>query len=240
MVSSGDSAESIVRMLLQGTEVVVKITGSAIKNVAVALYALSKEKGNSKGKVNLTKMLNTKKECKIYSIKEEDLKVFKKQANIYGVLFCALVNKNEKSKDGMVDLMIRSEDASKVNRIVSRFNLSSIDRATLRTENEKDINLNAKIETKTTTKTKTKIIEDKEKREVDPKSMGEKLKNQSENLSNTKNQQMDIKDEKTSVKEKIDGFKDKIKSKEEEKSKARDVRGKKPEKTKKKNRKKER
>ena len=41
MNTSGDAAEQIVRLTLEGYEVVLKITGSAAKNIAAFLYAAS-------------------------------------------------------------------------------------------------------------------------------------------------------------------------------------------------------
>ena len=40
MNSSGDAAEQIVRMSLEGTEVALRLTGSAAKNIAAALYTI--------------------------------------------------------------------------------------------------------------------------------------------------------------------------------------------------------
>ncbi len=233
MSTSGDSAESIVRMMLNGSEVILKITGSASKNIAMALYVMSKEQKNSKGKTNLSKMLNTKKECKVFSIKEEDLKEFTKQAKAYGVLFCALVNKKEKSKDGMVDLMVKAEDASKVNRIITRYKMVSVDRASLINEAKEELSQTANSKTETITKTKTKtkttvVEESKEKElpkevnatneikeviEVDPKLQGETEKNQSENLLNMSKKEEEVfkKVKKPSVKEKLASYKDKSK-----------------------------
>ena len=239
MSTSGDSAESIVRMMLNGSEVILKITGSASKNIAMALYVMSKEQKNSKGKTNLSKMLNTKKECKVFSIKEEDLKEFTKQAKAYGVLFCALVNKKEKSKDGMVDLMVKAEDAAKVNRIITRYKMVSVDRATLINEAKEELNQSADskkeliTKTKTKTKTKTTVIEEskekelpkkvggKEVIEVDPKLQGEMEKNQLENLlnMNKKEEEVSKKAKKTSVKEKLDSYKNKSKKDFESKNK---------------------
>ena len=256
MSTSGDSAESIVRMMLNGSEVILKITGSASKNIAMALYVMSKEQKNSKGKTNLSKMLNTKKECKVFSIKEEDLKEFTKQAKAYGVLFCALVNKKEKSKDGLVDLMVKAEDAAKVNRIITRYKMVSVDRATLINEAKEELNQSADskkeliTKTKTKTKTKTTVIEEskekelpkkvggKEVIEVDPKLQGEMEKNQLENLlnMNKKEEEVSKKAKKTSVKEKLDSYKNKSKKDfEKAKSKEKDSKNKT---TKKKNKKK--
>lgn len=134
MNSSSDAAESIVRMSLQGTEVALKITGSATKNIIAAIYTILKDQKQTKGKTTLTKMLKSGKELKVFTIKREDLKLFQEEAKRYGVLFTALIDKKNKNFDGVVDIMARAEDASKINRIVKRFKLSSYDEATIKSE----------------------------------------------------------------------------------------------------------
>lgn len=42
MYNSGDAAEQIVRISLEGTEVALKLTGSAAKNIAAMIYAVLK------------------------------------------------------------------------------------------------------------------------------------------------------------------------------------------------------
>ena len=74
MNSSGDAAESIVRMSLQGIEVAARISGSGAKNIAVLLYTIMKDKQQTKGKTKLTNMLKSGKELKVFSVKQEDLK----------------------------------------------------------------------------------------------------------------------------------------------------------------------
>ncbi len=136
MNTSGDAAESIVRMSLQGLDVAVRLTGSGAKNIAALLVAILKNKQQTKGKTRLTNMLKSGKELKVFTVKEDDLKKFTEEAKRYGVLFCALKGKG-KSKDGMVDIMVRAEDASKINRIVDRFNLATVDTASIKSEIQK-------------------------------------------------------------------------------------------------------
>ena len=136
MNTSGDAAESIVRMSLQGFEVAVKLTGSGAKNVAAIMVAMLKDQKQTKGKTRLTSMLKSGKELKVFTVKEEDLRKFTEEAKRYGVLFCALKGKG-KSLDGMVDIMVRAEDASKINRIVDRFNLATVDTASIKSEIQK-------------------------------------------------------------------------------------------------------
>ena len=138
MTTSGDAAESVIRMSLEGTEIILKLTGSAAKNVMAAFYALYKDNKQIKGKTNVTNMLKTGKELKDFTIKKEDLALFKKEAKRYGVLYASLIDRKNKNFDGLVDIMVKAEDAPKINRIVKRFKLSSYDETTIKTEIEKE------------------------------------------------------------------------------------------------------
>lgn len=137
---SSESAEQFIKLYLDGAEFALKISGTATKNIIAALYAISKESNKSRGKIRLTSMLKSDKEQKIFSIKSQDMKVFAKEAKSYGVLYCALVNKKNKNYDGMIDIMVRAEDAPKVNRIIERYNLSTVDKASIiKSEIEKEM-----------------------------------------------------------------------------------------------------
>lgn len=137
MNNGGDAAEQIVRLSLEGFEVTAKIAGAGAKDVAVLLYTLMKDKKRTAGKTNLTNMLKSGKELKVFSVKADEFKKFTEEAKRYGVLYSALINKKDKSHDGIIDIMVRAEDASKINRIVQRFKLSSYEEASIRSEIEK-------------------------------------------------------------------------------------------------------
>jgi len=117
--------------------VAARITGSGAKDIAALLYAIMKDKTKTSGKTNLTNMLKSGKELKVFSVKQDELKKFTEEAKRYGVLYSALINKKNKSNDGIVDIMVRAEDAAKINRIVDRFKLSSYDEVSIRSEIEK-------------------------------------------------------------------------------------------------------
>lgn len=136
MSYSGDAAEQVVRMSLQGAEVAAKITGEGAKHIAVLLYAILKEQNKTKGQVRLTNMLKSGKELKVFAVKDEDLKRFCIEAKKYGVLYCVLKDKN--ATDGITDIMVRAEDASKINRIFERFQLATVDIGSIKNEIEKE------------------------------------------------------------------------------------------------------
>ena len=137
MNTGGDAAEQIVRMSLEGFEVAAKLTGAGAKNIAVLLYTILKEEQKTKGKARLTNMLRSGKELKVFTVKNEDLKRFTQEAKKYGVLYCVLADRKNKDPKAEVDVIARAEDASKISRIVERFNLASVDTASIVTEVEK-------------------------------------------------------------------------------------------------------
>ena len=134
MNSSSDAAETMVKMTLQGTEMALKVTGSAAKNIGAILIAISKDKTKSRGKTTLNNMIKSGKELKVFTLSEKALKTFVKEAKKYGVLYNVLIDKKQSKKDGMVDIIVRAEDAAKINRIFERF----FESATIKSEKSKE------------------------------------------------------------------------------------------------------
>ena len=137
MNTGGEAAEQIVRMSLEGFEVAAKITGAGAKNIAILLYSILKEEKKTKGKARLSSMLRSGKELKVFTVKNDDLKTFTQEAKKYGVLYCVLADRKNNDPNAEVDVIARTEDASKISRIVERFHLASVDTASIVTEAEK-------------------------------------------------------------------------------------------------------
>ena len=137
MNTSGEAAEQIVRMSLEGFEVAARITGAGAKNIAILLYSILKEEKKTKGKARLTNMLRSGKELKVFTVKNGDLKKFTQEAKKYGVLYCVLADRKNKDPNAEVDVIARAEDASKISRIAERFKLASESTASIVTEKEK-------------------------------------------------------------------------------------------------------
>ena len=134
MSYSGDAAEQVVRLSLETGEVAVKLAGEGAKQLAILLYAILREQKKTKGKTRLTNMLRSGKELKVFAVKDSDLQLFCREAKKYGVLYCVL--KDRDATDGLTDIMVRAEDASKINRIIERFGLATVDMAEVRREIE--------------------------------------------------------------------------------------------------------
>ncbi len=228
MNTSSDAAEQIVRISLEGFEVAAKITGHGAKDIAALLYAIMKDKQKTAGKTKLSNMLKSGKELKVFSVKQDDFKNFTEEAKRYGILYSVLINKKNKTNDGIIDIMVRADDAAKINRIVERFNMASYDEATIRSSVEK-----AKTTKEKGVKNKTAAERTKDEKKVKPLKKEEQSLNphlaktekspQSEpslKMQKTSDQGTRIIKDKPSVKEKLEKAKAEVKSKDNSQDKS--------------------
>ena len=132
MNTSGEAADQVMRMMLNGAEVLIKLSGSGAKNAAVLLYSIARQQKKTKGHARLESMLRSGKPLKVYTFRDSDLPKFKEVAKQYGILYAVLKEKDKTG--GVFDVMVRAEDESKIARITERFNLARVDTADLRAE----------------------------------------------------------------------------------------------------------
>ena len=137
MTNSGDAAEQIIRISLEGVDYAIRIVGSGAKNIAAFLLAAFKSDGTDgktklKGKERLVNMLKSGKETKIFAIKNSDLPLFAKEAKRYGVVYCVLKDKNG-TPGGTAEIMAKADDASKISRIMDRLEFAAVPLATVET-----------------------------------------------------------------------------------------------------------
>lgn len=139
MNTGGDAAEQMVRFYLEGVEVACRISGKGAEHFVGLLLNVLKNKEQTRGKARLNSMLKSGKNLSVFTIQKKDLAKFAKEAKSYGVLYSALINRQNKNLDGMVDIMVREEDASKIDRIVERFKLTTSNPVKVKTEVQKTL-----------------------------------------------------------------------------------------------------
>ena len=152
MNTSGDAAEQVVRLSLEGMEVTAKLTGTAAKHIAIILLSILKQEHKTRGKARLTSMIKSGKELKVFAVPQQDLKTFVNHAKQYGVLYCVLKDKNNTAPNAIVDVIARAEDAAKIQRIFDRFEIGKVQPVTLddsteNTEPATDESVNQKEDT---------------------------------------------------------------------------------------------
>lgn len=234
MSTTSDSADEFVKFMLDGTEVALRLSGSLAKEMAVMLYAMSKEQGKkTKGQIRLENMLKSNSNLKIFSINQENFQEFKKQAKKYGVVYSALYKRGEKVPDKLIDILVREEDAERVNRIVERYKLTTVKKADIekaleedKQSNKMDTNVTEEIKEKNTSQDLlNKLLKKENKIEVTenvtPSSIQNTEKNsQLEILLKTNEEKTDYKEiEKPSIREKLKEIKEEKKKSQEESSK---------------------
>ena len=129
MNTSGETADQVVRMTLNGVEVLLKISGKGAMKLAAFLYAALKDNKRTKGRVRLESMLKSGKPLEVFSVKKEELQLFTQEAKRYGILYCGLKSKLE--SDGMCDIMVRKEDSAKLNRIAEKLKHGKVELASV-------------------------------------------------------------------------------------------------------------
>ena len=132
MNQASDAAEQIVKMSLGTAEIAIKLSGEGALKLATLIAAALREPKKTKGKTRLINLLKSEKPLKVFSLSDKDLKQFCAEAKRYGVLYCVLKDKN--ATDGMVDLMVRADDAAKINRIFERIQRAGINMTDLTSE----------------------------------------------------------------------------------------------------------
>jgi len=123
---SAEVSDQVVKMMLMGVEVSVKIAGAATKHLVAFLYALMKGDKKISGKTNLAKILTQSKNVRIFAVKDEDLETFKGLAKKYGILYSVIRDKN--LGDGIKDIMVKGEDAGKLQRVFDILGYGDVDR----------------------------------------------------------------------------------------------------------------
>ena len=132
MNTSGEAADQVVRMVLEGTEYAVRLSGKGAVQLGALVYSIARQQKKTKGAERLTNMLRNGKALKVYTFDAKDLTKFKEVANQYGVLYTIL--KEKERSDGVFDVLVRAEDDSKIARIVERFKLVRVDSASIRAD----------------------------------------------------------------------------------------------------------
>ena len=138
MNTSGEAAEQVVKIMLEGSEVLLRLTGSGAKNVAVMLTSIFKQQKKTRGSIRMTNMLRSGKPLKVVTLRSKDLPKFRQTAGKYGIMYTVLKTRND--KDGIFDVMIRADDESKMTRLIERYKMTAVDTAAIRSEiiKEKD------------------------------------------------------------------------------------------------------
>ena len=117
-VGGGEAADQMVRMMLSGGEVAVRLSGSALKNLLALTMALAKNNQTISGKVSMTKMLRETRDVRRFPMTPEQYQQFKKHAKKQKILFSAIKDKDDKGK--FIDVVMPVTELDRANLIFER------------------------------------------------------------------------------------------------------------------------
>lgn len=117
-IGGGEAADQLVRMLLSGTEVSVRLGGSALKNLLALTMALAKNNKTLSGKVNLGKMLRETRDLRQFPMTPEQYKQFARLAKKQKILFSAIHDRDDRGK--LIDVILPVTELDRANMIFER------------------------------------------------------------------------------------------------------------------------
>lgn len=127
MNTSGDAAEQVVRLSLEGVEVARQDYRQCGQGGigAADRRPENRDKNKVKGRQRLTAMLRSGKELTFFTVKNQDMARFdgRRQALRRGLLRAAEAKDNPQ---GISEIMVRAEDAAKINRIVENIKIATV------------------------------------------------------------------------------------------------------------------
>jgi hypothetical protein len=121
-----------------GAEYTLKLSGAGAKELTSALWSVASSKQKTKGKMRLASLLKSGSELKVFNVTQGELKEFAKQAKRYGAIY-AVIKTAKDDPSSRVDIMVKAEDAAKINRIVEHLEYSRYDATELVVEAKREL-----------------------------------------------------------------------------------------------------
>jgi len=108
----------MVRMMLSGTEVAVRLSGSALKNLLALTMALAHNRKTLSGKVNMGKMLRETRDLRRFPMTKQQYKQFKKLAKKHKLLYSVIRDKDDRGQ--LIDVILPVTELDRANAIFER------------------------------------------------------------------------------------------------------------------------
>ncbi|MEG0304421.1 MAG: PcfB family protein [Oscillospiraceae bacterium] len=157
MNQGGEVADQVVRYSLDGTEVVLKLSGLAAKNLGLFLIALLKDQKKSRGKTRILRMVKDGRSTRFFTVPTERMHEFAREAKMRGLLFAAI---RDKKRPNGIEIMVFADDAAKANRVMDAMGLDFLGTQSAIMETEKAKTVRTEVKSKTETiKTKNGDVE---------------------------------------------------------------------------------
>ena len=120
-IGGGEAADQMVRMMLTGGEVAVRLTGSAAKNLLAISLALAKSHRKVSGRMRMGKMLQQTRDLRTFPMTQEEYRAFKKGAREKKLLYAAIKrSRNPDGPNSMVDVVMPPSEVERANLVFAQ------------------------------------------------------------------------------------------------------------------------
>lgn len=117
-VGGGEAADQMVRMMLSGTEVAVRLSGSALKNLLALTMALAHNRKALSGKVNMGRMLRETRDLRRFPMTPHQYRQFQKMAKKHKLLYSVIRDKDDRGR--LMDVILPVTELDRANAIFER------------------------------------------------------------------------------------------------------------------------
>ena len=120
-IGGGEAADQLVRMLLSGGEVAVRLGGSAAKNLLAMSLALAKNHKKISGKIRMGKMLQQTRDLRVFPMTQEEYREFRHKAREPKLLYAAIQNSRDPNDPkSMVDVVMPATEVERANLVFQK------------------------------------------------------------------------------------------------------------------------
>lgn len=120
-IGGGEAADQLVRMLLSGGEVTVRLGGSAAKNLLAMSLALAKNHKKISGKVRMGKMLQQTRDLRVFPMTQEEYRAFRHKAREPKLLYAAIQNSRDSNgPNSMIDVVMPATEVERANLVFQK------------------------------------------------------------------------------------------------------------------------
>ena len=121
MTNSGDAAETVVRVMLTGTEITLRLTASAAKNLLALSVALAKQHKQISGKTRMKKILKDTRDIRVFPMTRAQYREFQKKAKPFRLLYASI---RDRDSNGQIDLVLPATELDRANLVFEKCSTS--------------------------------------------------------------------------------------------------------------------
>ena len=126
MTNSGDAAETVVRVMLTGTEITLRLTASAAKNLLALSVALAKQHKQISGKTRMKKILKDTRDIRVFPMTRAQYRTFQKKAKPFRLLYASI---RDRDSSGQIDLVLPATELDRANLVFEKMLYQQEDKA---------------------------------------------------------------------------------------------------------------